>query len=271
MAAESQVGTLNPIVLTYSTLINVVNITHDNLVKRKWKMSEASTFLSANGINDKLAAQIVKQGRNCSIYELARERRDKDPERYNKLEKQRVSNPSLVEKASVPSVWDRGLPLKLYIDTPMHLLFLGIAKTVFWYIGVWSGKCGWFDAFEKIGKRNLTDLDNLKLQWLSFNPKTFMKWSGWVSEKFQSLSRVALWIYGPLLDLKDAPTFEEPENLTVDKWLKPHYKKWLKVRGLSDKGRKPELKAKVLAFLAMPIEDQPKVLEIDVNSVPRGR
>ena len=54
--------------------------------------------------------------------------------------------------------------------------------------------------------------------------------------------------------------YQHSRSQKVDKWLVVHYKKWLKVRGLSDKGLRPELQAKVKAFLAMPIEDQPKVL-----------
>lgn len=131
--------------------------------------------------------------------------------------------------AKIPSVWERGLPLNLFVDTPMHLLFLGIAKTVFWYIGLWCNRSGRGDAFQKAAILRLASLDRLKLQWLSFNVQTFMMWKGWVSEKYQSLTRVALWVYGPLMTIDENKPFEEPTDRTFDNWYVPHYRKWLEV------------------------------------------
>jgi hypothetical protein len=162
--------------------------------------------------------------------------------------------------AKIPSLWDRDLPLHLFVDTPMHLLFLGVAKAVFILIGEWASRRGRSKAFRKIATEQLGDLEKLKLQWLSFHVKTFDTWGGWVSEKYQSLSRVALWIYGPLLALDDVPEFVEPKDRTVDQWLVEHYRKWLKVRGLPQNGSKEELKAKVVAEMAKPIEQRTPLL-----------
>jgi hypothetical protein len=92
----------------------------------------------------------------------------------------------------------------------MHLLFLGVIKAEFYYVGIWSGRCGRKQGFQVITKRRLTQLDNLKLGWLTFQVDTFDGWGGWVSEKFHSLSRVALWIYGPLMTVDEVEPFTPP-------------------------------------------------------------
>jgi hypothetical protein len=80
-------------------------------------------------------------------------------------------------------------------------------------------------TFKKVGINLLKDVEELKLQWLTFNVKTFDSCGGWISEKFQSLSRIALWIYGGLLVVDNVPPFVEPEGRTVDQWYKEDYKK----------------------------------------------
>ena len=42
--------------------------------------------------------------------------------------------------------------------------------------------------------------------------------------------------------IDDVLPFIEPKDRTVDNWLVIHYRKWLKIQGLSDKGAKEELK-----------------------------
>ena len=142
----------------------------------------------------------------------------------------------------------------------MYLLFLGIANTVFWYVGLWCNRSGCGDAFLKAGSLRLASLDRLKLQWLSFNVSTFMTWKGWVSEKYQSLTRVALWVYGPLMTIDETKPFEEPTDIPFDKWSVAHYRKWLEVRGLSSEGYKPDLIEKVRAMRSLPEEQQPQCL-----------
>ena len=94
----------------------------------------------------------------------------------------------------------------------MHLLFLGVVKAVFLRVGTWAGKVGRGSGFAATARDLLTRVEVLKLQWLTFNVKTFGgKWGGWVSEKFQSLARISLWVYGPLLLVKDVP-FVTPDK-----------------------------------------------------------
>jgi hypothetical protein len=55
--------------------------------------------------------------------------------------------PHQIFHAQTPSLWNRDLLLRLFVDTPLHLLFLGIAKSVFGKISLWSEQCGRGPAF----------------------------------------------------------------------------------------------------------------------------
>jgi hypothetical protein len=56
----------------------------------------------------------------------------------------------------------------------------------------------------------------------------------------------------------DVPPFVPPMGIEPQHWRLDHYKKWLTVRSLPNNGSKDELKARVMAYLALPQEQQPK-------------
>jgi hypothetical protein len=253
-------GRLLPRKITYTSLKAAVQLTQEKVEKGDWTTKEGVAYIKANGITEALAKKIVSNADKWRDFMDAWVNRERDPEKYGCMYGQKQNSPGQFKRAKLPSVWNRMLPLRIFIDTPMHLLFLGIAKSVFELIGEWAVRSGRRGPFRKEAMDQLQDLEDLKLQWLTFHVKTFDTWGGWVSEKMQSLCRVALWIYGPLVIMDEAPAFLEPVDRTVDKWLLSHYQQWLKVRGLPDIGTKEELREKVMAYLDDPLEKQPKVL-----------
>jgi len=112
----------------------------------------------------------------------------------------------------------------------------------------------------------LRDLESLGLQWLTFNVDTFDKWGGWVSEKYQSLARVALWVYGPLMVMDDVPQFVAPRGRNFNDWLVGDYRKWLRVRGLPEEGAKDELRKRIKGYMDLPEGEQPRVLPPEYGS-----
>lgn len=253
-------GEVNPIELTYGTLTRVVKVTHSQIENGSWSAVTGSNYLKENGINVEFSNSIVNQAKNCHNLYSAFENAPTDWMEWVRLNNENEENPAKYQMSKLPGVWERDIPLKLYVDTPMHLLFLGVVKAVFAYVGIWSGRCGRKAIFQEIAKTRLRQLDLLKLSWLTFQVETFDTWAGWVSEKYSSLTRVALWIYGPLMLIDDVPPFVPPSDRQPQDWLVDHYKKWLQVRGLSAAGDKQQLKETVLGFLALPVQDQPRIL-----------
>jgi hypothetical protein len=252
--------------ISYDSLKIIVELAHKNAVNGRWTTAQSNTFLRENGIKTDYCKTIVARAKDCHDYRVAQENYEKDPQTYEKLEKDRRMFPKKYSMARIPSVWSRNLPLDIFVDTPMHLLFLGIAKSMFCKITEWSIARGRKKEFNVLAVQQLKDLDSLKLQWLTFPWNTFDSWGGWVSEKFQSLSRVALWIYGPLMDVDDMPPFVDPVDRTLDNWLVDQYRKWLKAVGKDATGTQPELKARVLHYKSLPLEQQPKFLPPECGS-----
>ena len=251
---------VNPIVLSYSILKAIVSMTHQKVATGAWNSKTAKAFMRENGIAEKYSKSIVYRALNCNGFQLKYENREKEPEEWERIKTKQKENPELYRMAPIPAIWNRNTPLHLFIDTPMHLLFLGVVKAVFARIGEWSYRAGRGPAFTRIAKTLLTDVDNLKLQWLSFNVKTFGgKWGGWVAEKYQSLARIALWVYAPLMLIKDGPEFVEPDN-NVSNWFAKDYQTFLRIRGLDYSGKKEVVGAKVREIMALPEDERPPVL-----------
>jgi hypothetical protein len=250
---------ISPIELTYGSLIKVVRLTQENIESGKWTPKIGKSYLQENCIKSKLSNKIVERAKNCNQLRLSFEAVENDPAEWEAMIEDNNNNPEKNSASVIPGVWERGVPLKMYFDTPMHLLFFGVVKAVFLYVGIWSHHCGRKQGFQIIAKKRLQQLDDLKLSWLSFQVDRFDNWTGWVSEKYHSLSRVALWIYGPLMIVDDVPPFVPPMGIEPQHWRLEHYKKWLTVRSLPNNGSKDELKARVMAYLALPQEQQPKL------------
>jgi hypothetical protein len=82
---------------------------------------------------------------------------------WQKLQKEKELFPTKYSIPKTPSLWNRDLPLRLFVDKPMHVLFLGIPKSVFRKISLWSARCGRGPAFKKVGINLLKDVEELKL------------------------------------------------------------------------------------------------------------
>jgi hypothetical protein len=53
-----------------------------------------------------------------------------------------LQNPTRYLPLSIPSLYTRGIPLHAFTDTPMHLIPLGVGKTVFFQIMTWPARRG---------------------------------------------------------------------------------------------------------------------------------
>ena len=103
-----------------------------------------------------------------------------------------------------PHSWTGCLPLKLYIETVMHQLFLGNADSLFELSCKWASQKESIDISSAGFKRGiqplLRDLKLLQLSWLlvyPFNGKpTDYKTGGWVSENWLSFVRIFPVVFG---------------------------------------------------------------------------
>ena len=129
----------------------------------------------------------------------------------------------------------------VFVDVPMHLLFLGIVKNVMLKIRAWLrlNHCG--NPFIESVKGILVKIKEFNVEWCKVLEYPITdKTDGWVSENFLAMSRLANWFYTMLrfISIQD----EYIDLLThYTTWDRPQCEKWLQVRGLDKKGKLAEL------------------------------
>jgi hypothetical protein len=111
-----------------------------------------------------------------------------------------------------PVLWNRGNDLDIHIDVPMHLLFLGITKTVVRIIQAWCALRGCTTTFTKHASSTLQSLDDLGLLWMVCVPYTGAKLGGWISENYLALARLNCWFYSMLPTVVTEYQFIEPQT-----------------------------------------------------------
>jgi hypothetical protein len=128
-------------------------VTQQKLLSGEWSPTVDKSHLKENGINKGYRNLIVRQGGNHT-FDLMKEKAERGGAQvvelaaWQKIQKEKELFPTKYSMPKTPSLWTRELlPLCLFVDTPMHLLFLGIAKSVFSTISLWSARCGRGPAF----------------------------------------------------------------------------------------------------------------------------
>jgi hypothetical protein len=159
---------------------------------------------------------------------------------YQVLLCHRDSNPELYEFSAYPTAWRRGLPLHAHVDVPMHLLFLGVTKTVVKRIMEWSKAHSLQNNFLRASSGVLDAVGSCHLEWCVALKITGPNFGGWVSENYLALPRLCKWFFSMLPVLNEDEQFIEPDR-PYTTWSVKELKGWLRNCGLNDKRRKSEL------------------------------
>jgi hypothetical protein len=227
-----------PIRLTYSGLRNAVQLSHQSYVTGAWEAEKARQYLRCYCIRTSTIDAIMQQADNCKQYQDVID----DPQ-ATAIERLAViaeaeKDPLLWVPWPIPAFWRRGVDLVQHPDVPMHLLFLGVVKTVVQRVETWMSNKGKSTAFVEETQEVLRGIEDLNLSWCKVQPFTGGKFGGWVSENFLGLSRLLKWLYSRMDEVaSDKEPFVEP-NLPLNKWLAPSLKGWLKARKLPHDGLK---------------------------------
>lgn len=148
-------------------------------------------------------------------------------------------------KYKLPSCWYGNTDLSFCCDVPMHLLMLGVVKSVMLRIGVWLRSKSNFSYFCTKVDGVLGHIKSMNVEWckiLEF-PKTD-KFGGWVSENFASMARIGNWFYSMIKYLPEENNYEDPIT-HYSTWSRQQCDKWLFVRGKNKVGKIAELKTKI--------------------------
>lgn len=103
----------------------------------------------------------------------------------------------------------------MFVDVPMHLLFLGIVRTVTMDIGTWLKSFKQNAPFCLKCNELLEPIRKFNLPWCRILKYSEERFGGWVSENYYALCRISGWLYSSLADIPIGEgTKCEPKHVT---------------------------------------------------------
>ena len=237
-------GLLKPSRISYESLNTAVRKAHGKVVSSKWTLAEAQAFLLVNGLLADSIRDFQVHAMNSKLFKEAME----EPERYAQVLADEKETPDLYRMWETPATWRRGTQLYQHVDTIMHLVFLGVTKTVAMMIQDWAKGRSKGTAFLKFADGVLEGVQCLNLSWCKVLPYSGGKLGGWVSENYLAFARLLKWFYSQLNVLETETEYVQPTKGLV-RWHKKELVEWLDRRGLDKSGKVSEVRFRVMLFM----------------------
>ena len=245
-------GRLRPFIISYETLKEAVILAHDKLVKEEWSYKHCEGYLRVNGLSTDAIKHVLDNALSVLTYELTFHDKEINPDNFDIMENEKNNHPDCFNRWKFPSVWTRYYPLDQFIDVLMHLLFLGIQRTIMKRVTLWHSRRSAKSTFEQYATGMLDAIYRMRLSWCKVLPYNGNKTAGWISETYLAMSRLNKWFYGGIEKITHEDCVSDLDVLPPSSWLKKHNAAWLRLRGLSTKGLAPELKKRVAHYLSLP-------------------
>jgi hypothetical protein len=204
---------IKPIKLNYHFLQAIVTHAHAQLRDQKWTQAQTEAYLKMHCIPAEYNARLIK----CATTSAVKRFLDLNLETTTNSATHMLSDH--YETLDMPPLWDDLVPLDSYVESPMHLLFLGIVESVVKLIHEWCARRRLGTTFVKYANKVLKELITLQVPWCKIMPYSPTgKFGGWVSENYLGFSRIIKWFYSVVLEVDDnAEDYIEPTK-PVDSW-----------------------------------------------------
>ena len=248
---------LSPIKLSYAVMKYAVFTAHNEFVTGSWNKKNVDSFLRVHGLNNEAIFSIMECATNCRLlaeFENNQEMNG-DPEiqlSYQQLLVKKLAAPEKFMVWKYPALWNRGVQLSQHVDVVMHLIFLGVVKTVIQMVQDWSKKRGKNAAFIRYLQGTLEGIQVYGLDWCRCIPYKAGKLGGWVSENYVAVARLLPWLYSCIDDVAPDVTFVEPTK-EQRKWNMRENFAWLSIRGLDTNGNAEQLRSRVKNYIDQPL------------------
>jgi hypothetical protein len=231
--------------LSFRILREAVTLVHNKIVSGVWTSTNAKVYLKTFCIQSTVIEVIVQYATNCYLMKEIKKQPDyESTPQYIALSQEQLRNPKSFLAWEIPVLWDDRFPIELYMEVPMHLLFLGMGKNMTLDIRKWTLCRNKNTSFIEYATGLLETIETLKLPWLKLLPYSNRKFGGWVAENFVAMVRLFKWFYQPLPTISTEAPWEQPDS-PVEEWLVKDLSNWLIKRGLPANGLKAELFARV--------------------------
>jgi len=245
-----QSGKLSPQKITYKVMKEAVEIAHNGIVFEDWKASTLTDYLRVHGLNEEAIQSIKQRAFNCRKYNsiIRTCNGDETAPSFEAVIREQNRDPSMFEMWKFPAFWSRDTDILQHIDVAMHLIFLGVVKTVMQQIHDWMITRNKGTRFVQFADTVFDTIEQLKLSWCRITSYKNGNFGGWISENYVAAAKLMCWFYAGIGQIAADPVFDEPD-IELKYWRKTHHYAWLKIRGLDTTGTACELKHRVEKYL----------------------
>ena len=173
-----------PICVTYEYLISATKFAFWNYLHSVWTKSQTQTYFRLVGISTSYFTTIL---------ELAEQHK-----KYLPLSK------NILNTIPYPAMWTSMLRLEQSIDTPMHLLFQGIAKAI---IEESKEFLKFHKVWSKFGRQSniiMDEISRVNINFCkveSFNGGNEYTTGGWIAETYIGFVRISCFVYSLVVEL----------------------------------------------------------------------
>ena len=225
-------------ILTSKNLKQCVENVHTKVDNGVWNKKQCFNEMDKFCINKKTQQKIYD---NAMIRKtLKEEEKDASSRIGSLLQSESVMNNNTFKKYEGPAAWET--EINRHIDAPMHLLFLGLAKTSFQTIDNVLKVHHVFHQFEQKTRKHFNDMTKLSIDWCVLVKKNSGNFTNWISENYVAIARLSIWIYAQIKDIK----INSKETDELNKMKKHEMIEWLKDRDLETDGVSSELKERIV-------------------------
>ena len=148
-------------------LIDILTLTHNNILMNIWSSKEAEAVLRTYCINKETINKIIDHAYNTKmIISIKEEVNFENNIDYIPILVDEKKEPQKYQMYQIPCVWNEKIPINTYVEAPMHLLFLGISKTIFTDVVNWLISKNKLTAFCSYATGKLEMVELLELPWL---------------------------------------------------------------------------------------------------------
>lgn len=210
-----------------ASMMSMVDCVHDHIMKDSLSPSACTSLLKHNGFNIETIKVILQKSNNIKRLTEA----GTDKLLFNAIKEEQKEDPDAFTKYERPFIWSWLRNIDTFVEVPMHLLFLGIVKSVLTDVVSWMNTRRNHAEFIRMADGVLEPLTLFKLEWCKIQAYKQGTFGGYVSEDFLGLSRVSLWFYSMIFQLQEKK-YEDPVT-HCSKWKKQTCINWFQARGLA--------------------------------------
>lgn len=218
---------------TFEKMIEAANKTHDMLYTHQWSKGEAECYLNTQGFSNVVAKEIIKKACNMACFDSLDQLSEEEQKTWREYQE---LSPDLFQKHVLPPILSSGFKMEQIVPLLMHLLFLGIVKTVLCNtILMWLKKEKIATPFEAKSKGILESIASLNVEWCKPQPYDNGQCGQWVSENHMAIARLLPWFYQSLTEINDREEVAlKPYDIKNAKcWNKTDCKEWLGRHGIT--------------------------------------